>query len=257
MNACLKLFWSVIVADIIGPLIHLLQNAEFDIKKEAAWAISNATSGGSHKHIKQLDVQGMKVKSWNNEPVAGQVVALILCHTRELAYQWFGDAEKLTKALFCFASKLPPLGARGGGSEHEATRIMRNEFMAAWDGLRSKDRQRIFVLGATNKPFDLDDVVMRCFPRRVLNPMKWRFLASVSVFITLLGADFMRMESFSKLEEFAETLVEDNREEHEEHGTQEEEAVGVDVDSIDGVILFNSNEAEEEWDTTNEGTLSS
>ncbi|KAI3876625.1 hypothetical protein MKW92_017880, partial [Papaver armeniacum] len=36
---------SVIVADIIGPLMHLLQNAEFDIKKEAAWAISNATSG--------------------------------------------------------------------------------------------------------------------------------------------------------------------------------------------------------------------
>ncbi|KAI9186230.1 hypothetical protein LWI28_015100 [Acer negundo] len=29
---------AVIEANIIGPLIHLLQNAEFDIKKEAAWA---------------------------------------------------------------------------------------------------------------------------------------------------------------------------------------------------------------------------
>ncbi|KAI5020983.1 hypothetical protein ZWY2020_054393 [Hordeum vulgare] len=28
------------------------------------------------------------------------------------------------------------LGARGGAMEHEATRRMRNEFMAAWDGLR-------------------------------------------------------------------------------------------------------------------------
>ncbi|RZC83844.1 hypothetical protein C5167_046630 [Papaver somniferum] len=45
---------SVIVADIIGPLIHLLQNAEFDIKKEAAWAISNATSVGSHEQIKYV-----------------------------------------------------------------------------------------------------------------------------------------------------------------------------------------------------------
>ncbi|RZC81413.1 hypothetical protein C5167_043989 [Papaver somniferum] len=126
---------------------------------------------------KKLDVQGMKVKSWNNEPVAGQVAALIFCHTRELAYQWFGDAEKLTKALFSFASKLAPvtifvyevdssLGARGGGSEHEATRMMRNEFMAAWDGLRSNDSRRILVLGATNRPFDLDDDVMRCLPRR-------------------------------------------------------------------------------------------
>ncbi|RZC64819.1 hypothetical protein C5167_008510 [Papaver somniferum] len=52
-------------------------------------------------------------------------------------------------------------------------------------------------------------------------------------------------------------MVEDNGEEHEEHGTQEEEAVDVDVDSTDGAILVNSNEVEEEWDTTNEGTLSS
>lgn len=42
---------AVIEANIILPLVHLLQNAEFDIKKEAAWAISNATSGGSHDQI--------------------------------------------------------------------------------------------------------------------------------------------------------------------------------------------------------------
>ena len=28
--------------------------AEFDIKKEAAWALSNATSGGTHDQIKYL-----------------------------------------------------------------------------------------------------------------------------------------------------------------------------------------------------------
>ncbi|CAN1219649.1 Importin subunit alpha-2 [Linum perenne] len=48
----------VIEANIIGPLVHLLQNAEFDIKKEAAWAISNATSGGTHDQIKYLVSQG-------------------------------------------------------------------------------------------------------------------------------------------------------------------------------------------------------
>ncbi|RZC53556.1 hypothetical protein C5167_012411 [Papaver somniferum] len=77
------------------------------------------------------------------------------------------------------------------------------------------------------------------------------------VFITLLGADIMRMKSFAKVEELAETLVKDNGEEHEEHGTQEEEDVEVDVNSTDGVVLVNSNEDEEEWDTTNERTLSS
>lgn len=43
---------AVIDAGLIAPLVNLLQNAEFDIKKEAAWAISNATSGGTHDQIK-------------------------------------------------------------------------------------------------------------------------------------------------------------------------------------------------------------
>jgi importin subunit alpha-6/7 len=46
----------VINAGIIGPLLQLLQTAEFDIKKEAAWAVSNATSGGSHEQIKYVYV---------------------------------------------------------------------------------------------------------------------------------------------------------------------------------------------------------
>lgn len=43
---------AVIDSNIIPPLVDLLANAEFDIKKEAAWAISNATSGGTHEQIK-------------------------------------------------------------------------------------------------------------------------------------------------------------------------------------------------------------
>ncbi|PSR97916.1 Importin subunit alpha-2 like [Actinidia chinensis var. chinensis] len=49
---------AVIEAGLISPLVHLLQTAEFDIKKEAAWAISNATSGGTHDQIKYLVGQG-------------------------------------------------------------------------------------------------------------------------------------------------------------------------------------------------------
>lgn len=49
---------AVIDAGIIPPLVQLLANAEFDIQKEAAWAISNATSGGSHDQIKYLVYAG-------------------------------------------------------------------------------------------------------------------------------------------------------------------------------------------------------
>ena len=49
---------AIVENNIIPPLIYLLAHAEFDIKKEAAWAISNATSGGTHQQIKYLVDQG-------------------------------------------------------------------------------------------------------------------------------------------------------------------------------------------------------
>lgn len=49
---------AVIDANIIPQLVQLLSTSEFDIKKEAAWAISNATSGGSPEQIRYLVEQG-------------------------------------------------------------------------------------------------------------------------------------------------------------------------------------------------------
>ena len=58
------------------------------------------------------------------------------------------------------------LGRRENPSEHEAMRKMKNEFMVNWDGLRTKDKERVLVLAATNRPFDLDEAVIRRLPRR-------------------------------------------------------------------------------------------
>ncbi|KAF2314198.1 hypothetical protein GH714_024018 [Hevea brasiliensis] len=60
------------------------------------------------------------------------------------------------------------LGRRENPGEHEAMRKMKNEFMVNWDGLRTKDTERVLVLAATNRPFDLDEAVIRRLPRRLM-----------------------------------------------------------------------------------------
>ncbi|XP_039685766.1 uncharacterized protein [Medicago truncatula] len=93
--------------------------------------------------------------------------------------KWFGEGEKYVKAVFSLASKIAPsvifvdevdsmLGRRENPGEHEAMRKMKNEFMVNWDGLRTKDRERVLVLAATNRPFDLDEAVIRRLPRRLM-----------------------------------------------------------------------------------------
>ena len=44
----------VIEANIFPVLIEILRSAEFKTRKEAAWAITNATSGGTPAHIRYL-----------------------------------------------------------------------------------------------------------------------------------------------------------------------------------------------------------
>ncbi|PUZ73388.1 hypothetical protein GQ55_2G470000 [Panicum hallii var. hallii] len=96
-----------------------------------------------------------------------------------IASKWFGEGEKYVKAVFSLASKISPsvifvdevdgmLGRRENPGEHEAMRKMKNEFMVNWDGLRTKDKERVLVLAATNRPFDLDEAVVRRLPRRLM-----------------------------------------------------------------------------------------
>ncbi|KAL0659900.1 hypothetical protein Bca4012_080485 [Brassica carinata] len=86
--------------------------------------------------------------------------------------KWFGEDEKNVRALFTLAAKVSPtiifvdevdsmLGQRTRAGEHEAMRKIKNEFMTHWDGLMSSSGDRILVLAATNRPFDLDEAIIR------------------------------------------------------------------------------------------------
>eukprot|EP00253_Pinus_taeda_P002628 PITA_02628 len=85
---------AVIDAQIFPPLLSLLANAEFSIKKEAVWAVSNATSSGSDEQIKYLVNQGCihplcdLLKCWDPK-------ILIVCLEGLKDILRFGEAEKI------------------------------------------------------------------------------------------------------------------------------------------------------------------
>ncbi|KAK7205510.1 P-loop containing nucleoside triphosphate hydrolase protein [Myxozyma melibiosi] len=90
---------------------------------------------------------------------------------------YVGESEKNVQALFSLARKLSPaiifideveaLFRNRTASHHtnKGHRNMLNQFMVEWDGLRS---EKVMLVGATNRPFDLDDAILRRFPRRIL-----------------------------------------------------------------------------------------
>lgn len=94
--------------------------------------------------------------------------------------KWVGEGVKNVRAVFSLAAKLSPcvifldevdalLGQRSA-EEHESMRELKNEFMAQWDGIRSGAQgvvSRVMVLGATNRPQDIDEAVLRRFSRRI------------------------------------------------------------------------------------------
>ena len=125
-----------------------------------------------------------------------------------LTSKWHGESEKLVRALFGMAKVMSPaiifvdeidslLGKRGEGSEHEASRRAKTEFLIQWSDLQraaagressgkkpsissadgkktpeiEEDPSRVLVLAATNVPWDIDDAARRRFVRRQYIPL--------------------------------------------------------------------------------------
>lgn len=91
-----------------------------------------------------------------------------------LTDKWYGESQKLAGAVFSLAVKIQPCIVfideidsflrNRSVQDHEATAMMKSLFMTLWDGIVTDPQNVIIVMGATNRPRDLDPAIRRRMP---------------------------------------------------------------------------------------------
>lgn len=94
--------------------------------------------------------------------------------------KWLGESEKNARAVFTLARRIAPcvifidevdslLSSRefGDDSSHGTITSVKTTLMQEWDGLRTT-KDRVVVIASTNRPFDLDEAVLRRLSRRIM-----------------------------------------------------------------------------------------
>ncbi len=100
----------------------------------------------------------------------------------ELLSKWLGESEKLISALFKVARlKAPSLifmdeidsvaTKRGEGTEGGGERRVKTQLLSEIQGLKSTGDKILLVLGATNRPWDLDNAMLSRFEKKVYVPL--------------------------------------------------------------------------------------
>ena len=94
-----------------------------------------------------------------------------------LTSKYLGESEKLVRALFQLAYEMQPsvvfideiesILSKRKEDENDAMKRLKTEFLIQFDGVGSSEENRVLIIGATNRPFDLDPAVIRRLPKRV------------------------------------------------------------------------------------------
>ncbi|CAN1308300.1 spast [Linum perenne] len=98
-----------------------------------------------------------------------------------LTSKWVGEAEKLVRTLFSvavsrqpsviFMDEIDSVMSTRKADENDASRRLKSEFLIQFDGVTSNANDLVIVIGATNKPQELDDAVLRRLVKRIYIPL--------------------------------------------------------------------------------------
>ncbi|KAI3918113.1 hypothetical protein MKX01_041433 [Papaver californicum] len=98
-----------------------------------------------------------------------------------LTSKWVGEAEKLVRTLFevaisrqpsvIFMDEIDSIMSTRLANENDASRRLKSEFLIQFDGVTSNSDDLVIVIGATNKPQELDDAVLRRLVKRIYVPL--------------------------------------------------------------------------------------
>ncbi|KAJ3218053.1 hypothetical protein HDU67_006753 [Dinochytrium kinnereticum] len=87
-----------------------------------------------------------------------------------------GDGEKMVRALFAvarvhqpsviFVDEIDSLLTQRTDGEFEATRRIKTEFLVQFDGCGTDSEDRILMIGATNRPHEIDEAARRRFRKK-------------------------------------------------------------------------------------------
>ncbi|KAM4873702.1 fidgetin-like protein 1 isoform 1-T3 [Thomomys bottae] len=98
-----------------------------------------------------------------------------------LTSKWVGEGEKMVRALFAvarcqqpaviFIDEIDSLLSQRGDGEHESSRRIKTEFLVQLDGATTSSEDRILVVGATNRPQEIDEAARRRLVKRLYIPL--------------------------------------------------------------------------------------
>ncbi len=98
-----------------------------------------------------------------------------------LLSKYFGESSKIIRSLFDKASGMQPslifldeidsLAPSRSGDINESSRRVLGELLEGMEGFSNRKDEKVIFIGATNKPWDLDDALLSRFQRKIYVPL--------------------------------------------------------------------------------------